>query len=498
MAWDVISHMPNIDIEVFNCYAQLSGDLQQLEIDSIGRALSYVQSNSRYSFAYKVGNWDGRVRLLNKQLQFPAGLVEEVARVLAGFGKVPNIIDKRSGVKSSPISDWKGHPLRDYQQRAVERALEAGRGTMKMATGAGKTTVIAALCGAYSTHTVVYVVSLDLLTQVKETIEFCLGIPVGLVGGGNCDIQEVTVCSVWSAAAAYNTKNDSDSEEDVAEDKWSPSDEQKKNIREMVEAARVVILDESQFAAAASIQAIMRNSKSAANRFGFSGTPWRSDGADILLTAAFGNNIVDIRASDLIDLGWLVQPRIAFKDVPADFKLSKKWADVKKSYIIENETRNRLLVENTCKLLDMDRKPLLLFRDIKHGRILEEMLPSGIRYEMVTGALSMDERERIKTQFRAGKLDLVLASSVFDQGIDLPALDALVLAGGGKSTAKALQRIGRVIRAAPGKTDALVMETWDQSHFVKKHSSARYEAYRLETKFKISAGPDMQASLGKK
>lgn len=490
--------MSNVEIQIFNCYAQIEGDLQQTEIDTISRALSYTQSNSRYSFAFKSGHWDGRVRLLNRHLQFPAGLVEEVARVLAGFGITPSIVDKREGVLPSPISGWLGHPLRDYQQRAVERALDIGRGTMKMATGAGKTTVIAALCGAYNTNTVVYVVSLDLLTQVKETIEFCLGVPVGLVGGGNCDIKKITVCSVWSAAAAYNTKDEGDSEEDVAEDKWKPSDDQKKNIRDMVEGARVVILDESQFAAAASIQAIMRNSKSAANRFGFSGTPWRSDGADILLTAAFGGNIVDIRASDLIDLGWLVEPRIAFRDIPANFRLPKKWADVKKSYIVENEERNLLLVENTCKLLDMDRKPLVLFRDIKHGRILEEMLPNGIRYEMVTGALSMDERERIKAQFKAGKLDLVLASSVFDQGIDLPALDALVLAGGGKSTAKALQRIGRVIRAAPGKTNALVLETWDQSHFVKKHSSARYEAYRLESKFKISAGPDMQSAIGKK
>lgn len=490
--------MPNVEIKVFNCHAQLDGDLQQSDIDALGRALSYTQSNSRYSFAYKSGHWDGRVRLLNRQLQFPAGLVEDACRVLASLGIIPVITDCRASIAYSPITDWRGHPLRDYQQKAVERALEVGRGTMKMATGAGKTTVIAALCGAYNSHTVVYVVSLDLLTQVKETIEFCLGIPVGLVGGGTCDIKKVTVCSVWSAAAAYNTKDDADSEEDVAEDKWSPSDEQKKNIREMVEAAKLVILDESQFAAAASIQAIMRNSKSSANRFGFSGTPWRSDGADILLTAAFGGNIVDIRATDLIDLGWLVEPRIAFRDIPANFKLPKKWADVKKSYIIENEARNYLLIENTCKLLDLGRKPLLLFRDIKHGKILEEMLPSGVRYEMVTGALSIDERERIKTQFKAGKLDLVLASSVFDQGIDLPALDALVLAGGGKSTAKALQRIGRVIRTAPGKKDALVLETWDQSHFVKKHSSARYDAYRLESRFKISAGPDMQAAIGKK
>lgn len=490
--------MQAISIKIHNCYAEISGLEDQGIIDALGRHLSYVQSNSRYSFAYKSGNWDGRVRLLNRQLQFPAGLVDDVRSVLAGFGIWPELVDSRNTLARVPGMNWCGHELRDYQKKAVERAIDAGRGTMKMATGAGKTTVIAALCGEYNTDTVVYVVSLDLLTQVKDTIEACLGIEVGLVGGGNCDIKKITVCSVWSAAAAYNTKSESEAEEDVAEDKWSPSDDQKRGIKDMVERARLLILDESQFAAAASIQAIMRNSKSASNRFGFSGTPWRSDGADILLTAAFGRSIVDIRASDLIELGWLVEPRIAFRDIPSNFKLPKKWADVKKNYIVENEARNALLIENTKKLLDLGRKPLILFRDIKHGRILEEMLPSDIKYEMVTGALSLDERDRIKESFKNGELNLVLASSVFDQGIDLPALDALVLAGGGKSTAKALQRIGRVIRASAGKKDALVVETWDQCHFVKKHSSARYDAYRLESRFKISAGPEMQASIGKK
>jgi superfamily II DNA or RNA helicase len=490
--------MPEVSINIFNCYAEIIGVDDQILIDAISRVLSYTQSNSRYSFAFKSGHWDGRVRLLSRNMQFPAGLVDDVRAVMAGFGINPTIKDMRQSLSTTDKLAWHGHSLRDYQKKAVERAIDEGRGTMKMATGAGKTTVIAALCGAYNTHAVVYVVSLDLLTQVKDTLEECLGIKVGLVGGGTCNIQKVTVCSVWSAAAAYNTKDDADAEEDVVEDKWSPSDAQKRTIKEMVEGARLVILDESQFAAAASIQAIMRNSKSASNRFGFSGTPWRSDGADILLTAAFGNNIVDIRASDLINLGWLVEPRIAFRDVAPDFKLPKKWADVKKSYIVDNTPRNVMLIENTCRLLDIGRKPLLLFRDIKHGKALESMLPDGVRYEMVTGALSMEEREDIKTRFRDGKLDLVLASSVFDQGIDLPALDALVLAGGGKSTAKALQRVGRVIRAAKGKTDALVVETWDQSHFVKKHSSSRYEAYRIESRFKISAGPDMQASIGKR
>jgi len=241
----------------------------------------------------------------------------------------------------------------------------------------------------------------------------------------------------------------------------------------------------------------MNNSKSASNRFGFSGTPWRSDGADVLLTAAFGYNICDIKASDLIDLGWLVPPRISFKDIPQNNKIGRSWAEVKKEYIVNNAARNQILIDGTKKLLDMGRKPLVLFREISHGKALEAMLPADIKYEIVTGELEVEERDSIRDRFTNGDLDLILASSVYDQGVDLPALDALVLAGGGKSTAKALQRIGRVIRGAPGKTDALVLETWDQSHYVGKHSMARYQAYRYETGFKVSGEAAMKKAVGK-
>jgi len=483
-----------IQIEMDNCFGKIVGELPDGATSELSRRLSYVNDAARYSFAYKVGKWDGRVRLLGKSLKFPSGLLGEVLSCLSSFDIRPQIVDVRQNLTLGNQITWRGPELRDYQVSATEKALDAGRGMMKLATGAGKSNIIAKLCAEYNTTTVVYVVSLDLLEQIKNTIEGCLGVPVGLIGGGNCDIRKINVCSVWSAASAFNVKTENE-EEDVKSDNWTPSDQQKSDIRDMVEGAKLVILDEAQFAAAASIQTLINNSKSASHRFGFSGTPWRSDGADILLTAAFGSNIVDVRASDLIDLGWLVEPNIAFKDIPASIKIPKNWADVKKQYIVENDERNRIIMNGADRLLQMGRKPLILFREIKHGKILESMLPRGTRYEMVTGALSIEERESIKDRFRDGKLDLLLASSVFDQGIDLPALDALLLAGGGKSTGKALQRIGRVIRGNPGKKNALVLETWDQCHFVNKHSKTRYDAYRWESRFLISAEEAMKSKL---
>jgi superfamily II DNA or RNA helicase len=74
---------------------------------------------------------------------------------------------------------------------------------------------------------------------------------------------------------------------------------------------------------------------------------------------------------------------------------------------------------------------------------------------------------------------------VFDIGVDIPSLDALIMAGGGKSTVRVLQRIGRVIRPFPGKTDAMVMDFLDNARYLDKHSATRLAVYQAEPRFQI-------------
>jgi len=84
-----------------------------------------------------------------------------------------------------------------------------------------------------------------------------------------------------------------------------------------------------------------------------------------------------------------------------------------------------------------------------------------------------------------GDLDVLVASKIFDQGIDIPQLDALILAGSGKSSARALQRIGRVIRNYPGKEKAIVVDFYDNCKFLREHSKARLKVYKTEPGFQI-------------
>lgn len=351
------------------------------------------------------------------------------------------------------------------------------------------TTVISKVVSELNVQTVIYVVSIDLLEQMRETLTRSLSVPIGMVGGGECDIQNITVCSAWTPGKLFS-KTKVVSDEEMKQDKWKPSDEQKKQIIEMVRSAKLVILDETQFAAAETIKTILNNSLSASYRFGLSGTPWRSDGDDLLLEASFGPTIYDLPSSTLIEQGYLVPPMILFRDIPPmdlDYRLS--YPEVKSEYIIENKRRNEILIKSLVGLLDIGRKPLVLFKEHKHGEILANMIPSNVKFHVVTGKLKKDERTKIRKQFQDGDIELILASTVYDQGVDLPALDALVLAGGGRSTAKALQRVGRVIRGHPGKKNAWVIDCFDDAPYLSKHSSERYNIFKSEKLFKIRTEP---------
>jgi len=84
-----------------------------------------------------------------------------------------------------------------------------------------------------------------------------------------------------------------------------------------------------------------------------------------------------------------------------------------------------------------------------------------IIFEVLTGRLSKRKHEQVMQQARSGRLRVIVATQVADEGLDLPELDRLFLATPCRSTAKVQQRIGRVMRPAEGKQDAVVYDFVD-------------------------------------
>ena len=70
-------------------------------------------------------------------------------------------------------------------------------------------------------------------------------------------------------------------------------------------------------------------------------------------------------------------------------------------------------------------------------------------------------------------------------------MDTLILAGGGKSSTRAFQRIGRVIRlftdpeTGKPKERAVVFDFQDYTPMLRRHSRVREQLYRTEDKWDI-------------
>jgi superfamily II DNA or RNA helicase len=480
-----------VTIIIGNTKCKVANLTDPLVIKALDMQLSYdVQG---FQFMNINNNWDGKHRLFTKNHYFPIGMLPTVERILkthnAPYKRVDNRLPLKygSGLALDPSS---GFVPRDYQLEVVAAAKRKGGGIVRAATGSGKTLMIAMIAAEFNVKTVIYVIGIELLYQMKNTIERAYpGIKVGMVGDGQCDIQNITVATIWSAASAFNKKAvlmDSDLTPDSK--KKNQAKLNKERVRAMVNDAELIFVDECQYAASETVQFLHRNSASARHRFLFSGTPWRDSGDDLLIEAVGGPKIYDINASTLIDKGWLVPPKIHFLDVPSFRGVGKTYQEVYKRFIVENDTRNELIVKATKRLVEDGRKTLILVTKISHGNHLLDLLKKDLRVCGLDGSNKSADRIEAIEEMKSGGLDVLIASKIFDQGIDIPDLNGLVLAGSGKSSARALQRIGRVIRKGEegsGKKDAIVVDFFDNCKYLRDHSHIRNRIYSTEPNFKI-------------
>jgi superfamily II DNA or RNA helicase len=195
-----------------------------------------------------------------------------------------------------------------------------------------------------------------------------------------------------------------------------------------------------------------------------SASPWRDDGSDLLIEAMLGNRLIDISARKMTERGYLTNAVIRFVSVPKrEFSKDSNYKTVYRYYITENKKRNELIVKAATSLVQQKFLTLVLFNSIAHGKILYDMLSKNIKCALLSGKDDKKQREKIREMLYAGEIKCIIASKIFDIGVDIPILSALVNAGGGKSSVRTLQRVGRVIRLAKGKSIAAVVDFAEQA-----------------------------------
>ena len=479
--------------------SQITEESDANHILALDKHLSFYVMGAEHTAAFRgffnrdgdFVKWDGFKKLLTPTLQFPTGLLERVKEFYQAAGKPFDLIDKRPaksvGTERLIISNLEklGKPPYPYQLEILDVIDKNDRGIIKVATGGGKSLIAALISAKLGKKTIIYVIGKDLLYQFHTFFSEVFDEKIGIIGDGKCDIQDINIASIWTIGQAIGMDKKSillesdGEEEEVSKNKYV-------DILKMMKDTRVHIIDECHMSACETIQQVFK-SATAEHLYGLSGSPWRDDGADLLIESVLGKYIVNISASYLIERDYLAQPLIRFRVVPPyHYELDGAYPSIYKKYVVENEIRNGLVLDATKAMVDKGYQTLVLFNSLKHGKILYDLFKQHFKCAILDGSNSKDEREKVKQDLMNKKIDCVLASKIFDIGVDIPSLAGLVIACGGKSTVKALQRVGRVIRKYPGKKHAVVIDFIDQVTYLDHHSKARYKIYKSEEGFDVS------------
>jgi superfamily II DNA/RNA helicase len=78
--------------------------------------------------------------------------------------------------------------------------------------------------------------------------------------------------------------------------------------------------------------------------------------------------------------------------------------------------------------------------------VADDLYDQGLRADTVHSGQGPSERHDVLADFRARRLDVVVAPRVLDEGIDVPEADLAVIVAASKTRRQMIQRMGRVLR----------------------------------------------------
>lgn len=480
------------EVHLGNSEGRLNG-LPSYLIDLISTACSYPVKGAERSELYKKKRWDGRKKLFNKQTgKFPMGLWSRIEAMLREHRVVWVTTDTRTSIRSEIVVDLtESVEPRPYQDDAVRTAILSGRSILQVATGGGKTVIASKLIASLKCNTIFMVHTKDLLYQAKSSFEEMLvGQEIGQIGDGVIDIKPITVATMQAMSKHLGVKFEKGLDDaDYKSEKMTNTTKRAKDIDACVKAADMVIWDEVHRVACDMAMGVAAKIEHSTYWVGLSASPWRDDGADIVIEAAIGSVGFRLSASELIDMGYLVPPiikRVRVKSSIPWEQDSRSYDQIYKEEIVENEGRNRLILKYASDFMELDIPSLILVTQIKHGNTIKKLIKEEYHpIDFLSGRdLSIVRNETIQ-QMRDGTRLSLIASTIADEGLDIKRLAGLIMAGGGKSSTRALQRVGRVLRPFEGKTHALIIDFDDEALYLRSHSQKRKEIFETEPRFTI-------------
>jgi len=362
-------------------------------------------------------------RMVNGDLSDVVGVKTEV-----------RTLDRTSYPSREPVFNVIGIEPREYQAEAVEAFLSAGSGVIEAPCGSGKTAIGIKAIARLQTPALVLVHTIDLLEQWKGRLKACISPEPEIGDDVVVETVQTLVRRPWRDRA-----------------KWG-------------KRFGLVIMDEAHHVPAETFSDVV-SSMPARYRLALTATPERADGLTELLHWHFGPTVYRVDRDQLRDAGQILTP--AVRMVQTGFKVDfarTEWTRMLTDMSRDND-RNDILLGTIRELVEGGHKVLLITERVNHARELAEALSGdSLRAEALTGSMSKKMREVVIQDAIAGAVDVLCATKLADEGLDMPCLSAVVLAMPiSKALGKVEQRVGRIMRPYEGKPSPVVVDLVDDA-----------------------------------
>lgn len=448
-----------VTIRVGNAVSRIDTQSNTL-VEDLDDALRVEFPGADYARRYKP-MWDGFWHPVNVvRKTFPTGLLEEVQQQLP----MARLVDERIQPTKIEFNEKiiPSLTLADHQKDGVRVALVKGRGIIAAGTGAGKTEMMIAIAMHIPGLCTIIVHKKDLLHQTAERILDRTGEIPSLFGDGRWD--DVSERTKFVVAMPQTIA------------------QEPRLFAELVKTTNCLMLDEAHRTSSATWYQVSQMIP-AYYRYGCTATPVTDDPVkNLKIVAATGPVIYEMGARELQDIGWNAPCKVIYHLMQnAPMPPGTEYFDARRLLIEENPQRNAEVIFLALEAARAGKPCLVICDTLRHVRVITEILRGeGIRVRRLIGKDSGLSRMQAKKDIKHGVVE-VLVSTLFNEGTDLPELEVLVLAAGGKSSVRFIQRVGRLLRKASGKEIAVIHDFFDTgSRHLMRHSAARIRTAQKE------------------
>jgi len=368
----------------------------------------------------------------------------------------------------SPYLKASGIKLRDYQQKALSSWIDAGmKGCIVLPTGAGKTVIGVKALEKVNVSSLIIVPTLDLMDQWVSILSKTFGIEIGKLGGGDDNVQAVTVSTYDSAyirAASLGNK------------------------------FALTIYDEVHHLPSPGYRSIAEQFASP-YRMGLTATIEREDELHKELPKLVGGVVFKIAPGQLAENRHLAQYTIERRQVDL---LPDEMVEYRKNYgkflysmkklgfrlnspnafrrLIMISSRNRfardaILARNKAMGIALNSRAK--FEELKeilaenkgvktiiftqHNSLVYD-ISNKFLIPFITHKSNKDERKDVLKGFRDGRYRAIVTSKVLDEGVDVPDAELGIIVSGTGSSREFIQRLGRLLRPKHDNREAKLVE----------------------------------------